>query len=232
LYSGAGRYTIGAPMRLNRFGFSVVPTVVKRLYSRWVSRTYPFAAVGEGLSVHPTCNLLRHTAHRMRLGNCVVFEKDAWVYVATDDTRTEPVLIIDDNCFIARQCQLAAKNCIHLEAGVILSSSVLITDHLHAYEDVTRHVREQGQTEGGTILIKEGCWIGHGAAIVCDKGEIVLGPNSVVAANAVVTRSFPPFSVIAGNPARVVRHYDFKKAEWVVGGPHHSLESDREHQFA
>jgi acetyltransferase-like isoleucine patch superfamily enzyme len=53
---------------------------------------------------------------------------------------------------------------------------------------------------------------------VCDKGELVLGRNCVVAANSLVTRSFPPHCLIAGNPARVVQQFDPVKNEWVLGG--------------
>jgi acetyltransferase-like isoleucine patch superfamily enzyme len=67
------------------------------------------------------------------------------------------------------------------------------------------------------IRIEEGCWIGYGAAIVCGKGELVIGSNSVIGANAVVSRSIPPNSVVTGNPARVVKQFDPVKGEWVLG---------------
>jgi lipopolysaccharide O-acetyltransferase len=51
--------------------------------------------------------------------------------------------------------------------------------------------------------------------VVCNHGELVLGRNCVVGANAVVTRSFPAFSIIAGNPAKVVRTYDEHSEKWV-----------------
>jgi acetyltransferase-like isoleucine patch superfamily enzyme len=94
---------------------------------------------------------------------------------------------------------------------------VLIQDHNHAYEDVTLPIKAQGLTPGGTIRIEQGCWIGHGAAIVCGQGELVIGRNSVVAANSLVTKSFPPYSVIVGNPARLARQFDPAKGSWVGG---------------
>jgi acetyltransferase-like isoleucine patch superfamily enzyme len=113
-----------------------------------------------------------------------------------------------------------AKIKIHLERDVMVSACALIMDHNHAYEDIGLPIQAQGLTPGGTIRIEQGCWIGHGAAIVCGQGELVLGRNSVVAANALVTRSFPPNSVIVGNPARLARYFDPAKGTWVAGTSH------------
>jgi acetyltransferase-like isoleucine patch superfamily enzyme len=96
-----------------------------------------------------------------------------------------------------------------------VSASVLIMDHIHAYENVSLPIMAQGITDGGRIRIEQGCWIGRGAAIVCNQGELVLGRNSVVAANALVTKSVPPFSVVVGNPARLARQFDPAKGAWV-----------------
>jgi acetyltransferase-like isoleucine patch superfamily enzyme len=92
-----------------------------------------------------------------------------------------------------------------LEADVLLAPSVLITDHEFS----------RVEKSGGRIFIGRNCWLGIGAVIACGSGDLNLGRNSVVAANAVVTQSFPPFSVIAGNPARVVKTYDQQSGEWV-----------------
>jgi acetyltransferase-like isoleucine patch superfamily enzyme len=127
-------------------------------------------------------------------------------------------ITIDDNCLIGARNVISAKNHIHLERDVILATSVLIVDHNHAYDNVDLPIRLQPVTPGGRIRIEQGCWIGQGAAIVCDKGELVLGRNCVVAANALVTRSYPPNSVIVGNPARLGRQFDPVMRTWVGGG--------------
>ena len=188
-----------------------------KLYSLWLAATYPFARIGQGLSVHYTCELKRSIANRISLGDQVYVAKDAWLNISGTPVNQDPVIIIEDGCVIARRSTISAKNRIHLERNVILSASVLIMDHAHAYENVSLPIKQQGITDGGTIRIEEGCWIGQGAAIVCNAGELVIGKNSVIAANALVTRSVPAYSILSGNPARVVKQYDVTKQKWVLG---------------
>jgi acetyltransferase-like isoleucine patch superfamily enzyme len=182
----------------------------------WVTSVYPFASVGNKVSIHHTCDI--RNSELISIGNFVILHKDVWLHgVPSEENNCQPTLTIGDTCLIGRRSHISAHNCIHLGPGVIVSASVLIQDHGHAYEDPTLPIRLQGLTRGGTIRIEEGCWIGQGAAIVCTDGELVLGRNTVVAANAVVTRSAPPYSVVSGNPARVVKQYDPVKGAWVLG---------------
>lgn len=194
---------------------------VTKLYSLWVSRIYPFASVGSNLSIHPTVLLSRRVASGIKLGDSVIIRNNAWLNTFDlSEVAREAKIIIDDCCVINAQAVISAKNNIHLERDVMVSACALIMDHNHAYEDIHLPIKAQGLTAGGTIRIEQGCWIGHGAAIVCGQGELVIGRNSVVAANALVTRSFPPYSVIVGNPARLARRFDAVNGIW-VGGPTH-----------
>jgi len=193
---------------------SLISRATTKLFSLWIKATYPFGAAGDDLAVHPTCLLSRRIAPRIHLGNSVVIRKDAWLNVLPEATG-EINIKIGDNCLVGAQNVISAKNLIEIEHDVIIGTSVLIQDHNHAYEDVSRPIRTQGPMIGGKIRIGQGSWIGHGVSIVCNQEELVIGPNSVIAANALVTRSFPPFSVIVGNPARLTRQYDPSKGIWV-----------------
>jgi acetyltransferase-like isoleucine patch superfamily enzyme len=197
---------------------SLFARAVTKLFSLWVSATYPFASKGINLSIHYTALLSRRMAPAIKLGNSVMIRKNSWLNTFDiSEADREAKIIIDDDCVVNSQCIISARNHIHLERDVMVSACALIMDHNHAYEDTSLPIKAQGLTLGGTIRIEQGCWIGHGAAIVCGQGELVLGRNSVVAANALVTRSFPPYSVIVGNPARLARQFDTEKKTWVGG---------------
>ena len=207
------------PNHRPRFGdpLELLPRGLTKLFSIWVSLTYPFASKGRNISFHFTSEVDRQRAARISLGNSVSLRKDAWLNVATEDPTGEPVIVIDDNCHIGYGSIISAKNRIHLERDVLVGQQVLIVDHNHAYEDITIPIVDQGITEGGRIRIGQGSWIGRGAAIICARGELTIGRNCVIAVNSVVTRSIPDYSVVFGSPATIIRQYDPETRTWRIG---------------
>ena len=199
------------------------------LYSAWVRAIYPFAAIGRHVEIHYTWDFRRYLAHRVKLGSWVFIGKDVHFGVyCPNGEKGEPMLVIEDGCGIHRQTQISAKNYIHIERDVIMGPAALIMDHNHEFKDITLPIKNQGISAGGTIRIEQGCWIGRGAAIVCNQGELVLGRNSVVAANALVTKSCPPYSVLVGNPARVATQFDPEKGIWLgLPGRTPNVEKDK-----
>lgn len=97
---------------------------------------------------------------------------------------------------------------------VILAQHVVVSGLNHAYRDPHAAIRDQG-IETARIVIEDDCWLG--ANVVVTAG-VTVGRHSVVAAGSVVTRSIPPYSVAAGNPARVIRSYDFTSSGWIKVG--------------
>jgi acetyltransferase-like isoleucine patch superfamily enzyme len=195
----------------------LLPRGLTKFYSTWVSLTYPFASIGRDVSFHFTSKLSRQRAPRISLGNSVKVSAHAWLNVATGDPNGEPTIVIDDNCIIAYGSIISAKNRIHLERDVNVAQQVLIMDHNHAYEDIAVPIIKQGTTEGGRIRIGQGSWIGHGAAILCSRGELTIGRHCVVSANSVVTRSIPDYCVVFGMPATIIRQYDPVTRAWRMG---------------
>jgi len=196
---------------------SLLGRLISRLYTWYVQWTFPFVSIGSDFWAHYSCDLSRMVAAYMKVGRGVKIDQDVWLSVPIVPETDDPIIVLDDGCKIGRRCMISAKNRVYIGKDVIFGPSVLVTDHLHAFADVTVPITFQGITEGGTVRIEEGCWIGFGAAVICSQGELILGKNSVVGANSVVTRSVPAFSVVVGNPARVVKQYDPVREKWVLG---------------
>jgi len=125
--------------------------------------------------------------------------------------------LLEDGCQIGRRCFICAQNRVQIGKNTVFAPSALVMDHDHAFDDLDIAINDQGTKEGGKIRIEEGCWVGFDAAIVCSKGELVIGRNSVIGANSVVTRSIPPYSIVTGNPARIVKQFDPTQEKWAIG---------------
>lgn len=95
--------------------------------------------------------------------------------------------------------------------NVNIAQNVVMSGLNHGYEDISLPPREQ-PCSTAPIIIEDDCWIG--ANVVVTSG-VIIGKHSVVAAGSVVTKSCASYSILAGNPARVIKVYDFIKKEWV-----------------
>ena len=94
---------------------------------------------------------------------------------------------------------------------VMFAQNIVLSGLNHSYEDVSLPVSKQKETTA-LITVEDECWIGANAVITAG---VTLGKHCVIAAGAVVTKNIPPYSVAVGNPARVIKQYDFEKQQWV-----------------
>ena len=94
---------------------------------------------------------------------------------------------------------------------VIFAQNIVVSALNHEYRNINFPIHEQ-KILTNPVVIEDECWI---AANVVILAGVTIGKHSVVAAGAIVTKSIPPYSVAAGNPARVIKRYDFNKEEWV-----------------
>ena len=95
--------------------------------------------------------------------------------------------------------------------NILIAQNVVMSGLNHEFEDPTKPIVEQGFTVK-EIVVEDGVWIGAGAIVT--QG-VHIGKNAVVGAGSVVTKDIPAYSVAVGNPARVVKYYDFKIEKWV-----------------
>lgn len=104
-----------------------------------------------------------------------------------------------------------ASGNIFIENNVIFGHNCMVLTGIHEFAAGKRKrlsINEPDTpSEGQDIIIREGCWIASGSIIL---GGVEIGEHSIVAAGAVVTKSFPKGSMIGGVPAKLIKKIDEK----------------------
>lgn len=118
---------------------------------------------------------------------------------------------IGNNVSFGAYDRIASAYSVIIEDDVLFAAFVHVTDHSHGYEDIQTPISKQDIIYKGPVVIKKGSWLAFGCHIL---SGVTVGEHSVVAANSVVTKDVPPYSIVAGNPARVVKQYNFEKKTW------------------
>lgn len=122
---------------------------------------------------------------------------------------------IGDNIFIGTRTTIQAKEKIKIGNSVIISTGVdIIDNNNHPVEPEMRlkmsacrnYIDDELWTwkyaDSKAIIIEDNVWIGKNSVIM--KG-VTIGKGSIVALGAVVTKNVPPYTIVAGNPAKVVK---------------------------
>ncbi len=116
-----------------------------------------------------------------------------------------PVIRIGNNVSLQKDCHIGAINKIVIGNNVLLASKVYISDHSHGeitLETLKLPPAKRPLFSKGPVIIEDNVWLGEGVVVL---PGVTIGENSIVGANAVVTKSIPKNSVAAGNPARIIR---------------------------
>jgi acetyltransferase-like isoleucine patch superfamily enzyme len=111
------------------------------------------------------------------------------------------LLSIGSNSFINPNCVIMCRERIEIGEGCAISWNFTAMDNDSHYL--------AGSKATAPIMIEDHVWIGANVTVL--KG-VTIGRGAVVAAQAVVTKNVPPFSLVAGNPAKVIR----EQVEWKI----------------
>jgi acetyltransferase-like isoleucine patch superfamily enzyme len=103
--------------------------------------------------------------------------------------------------YLSRGVTVGAVGLVEIGDFALVGPGCYITDADHRFEDPVMPVPDQGMTSKGPTVLEDNVWLG--ANVVVTSG-VRIGRRSVIAANSVVTKDIPEFSLAAGIPARVV----------------------------
>ncbi|MFA5956099.1 acyltransferase [Hyphomicrobium sp.] len=117
-------------------------------------------------------------------------------------TEADGTLEIGARTFMNYGCSILATKLVSIGPDCKLGMDVLMMDNdFHQIDPAKRWVRPSS----APVVLEENVWLG--ARVIVLSG-VRIGANSVVAAGSVVTRDIPPYSLAAGQPARVIRSID------------------------
>jgi acetyltransferase-like isoleucine patch superfamily enzyme len=127
-----------------------------------------------------------------------------------DETKIGAFVEIQKNATVGIRCKISSHTFIC--EGVTIEDNVFIGHGVMFINDsYPRATAADGklQTEADwtveRTVVKKGASIGSGATIL---SNISIGENAIVGAGSVVTKDVPPYSVVAGNPAKLLRHIE------------------------
>lgn len=172
---------------------------------RWWARTFiiPFVIKrGKGSIIRRKARLDIIPSKKITLGKKSVIEDYTIINNGMED------IFIGDYTHVTSRVKLVGP--VTLGNYVTIGSGAQITGLTHNYLDVTRPIAKQGVTPNRTV-VEDDVWIGGNS---CINQGITIGTHSIIASGSVVTKNVPPYSVVGGNPARILRQYDFEKQEW------------------
>lgn len=113
-------------------------------------------------------------------------------------------ILIGSSVYIGSDVSIVGIGRIELGDGCVLSDHVYISDSAHGFDPTGPPIMDQPLASKGPITIGRNCFLGYRSAIL---PGVTLGERCIVGTNAVVTKSFPAYSVIGGVPARLIRTY-------------------------
>lgn len=121
-------------------------------------------------------------------------------------------ILLEDGCYIGQFFTVMAGGNVIIKKNTLIASFVAVVGENHGMNP------EIGVKYGKQPLIKqdveigENCWIGEKVVIL---PGVTIGEWSIIGASSVVNKSIPSYSIAVGNPAKVIKRYDFYSKRWI-----------------
>ncbi len=200
------------PKHWGERAYNIWERICIRLFTAFVRPQ--FGSCGKGVIVEPPFRF--KNLQYVTLEDEVMIKDSCWISaIGSREELSTPKIIIQSHTHIGIGATISAVRKIILEKHVLLAKNVYISDHGHAFEDVTTPIMFQGVAGIAEVRIGEHTWIGQNA---CVMPGVRIGKHCVIGANSVVTRDVADFSVAVGAPARVIKKYDAQTRRWEKTG--------------
>ena len=164
-----------------------------------------FKSFGKGSLLAPEVQIFN--PQYMEVGDNTSVMSHCVLETCTVDGNT-PKMVVGDKVSLGEYTHVTCANHIEIGEGTLTGRFVLITDNAHGeskYEDLLLPPMQRKIVSPGEVVIGRNVWIGDKATIL---PGVKVGDGAIIAANAVVTKDVPPYAVVAGVPAKIVKQIE------------------------
>ena len=123
-----------------------------------------------------------------------------------DDTKIGAFVEIQKNATVGKRCKISSHTFIcegvTIEDNVFIGHGVMFVNDMYPRATAGDALQTEADWKVEKTLVKKGASIGTGVTVLAN---VTIGEDAIVGAGAVVTRDVPPGTIVAGNPARVLR---------------------------
>lgn len=172
-----------------------------RLWVRWLINPF-LTQKGKGCLVRRSVRMDLFPWHQLMMGKRTTIEDYTIINNGVGD------VLIGENSLIGIGNTVIGPA--QIGDHVITAQHVVISGMNHEFRNISCPIRDQPVIKS-PILIDDEVWIGANSVILAG---VSIGKHSVVGAGSVVTKNVPPYSVVAGNPAKIIKIFNDTTQLW------------------
>lgn len=193
-------------MAINYSRCSKIVSYWRSIYSYWIQ--LEFNTVGNNVYIGKMY-FLKGAKFISLADNVIISERCIFeVYDTYQNQRFQPKLSIGSNSHIGDDCHITCINNITIGNNVRMGRKIFITDNAHGASEralLDLAPNKRPLVSKGPVVIEDNVWIGE---LVSIMPGVTVGKGSIIGAGAVVTKDVPPYCVVGGNPAKIIKTLD------------------------
>lgn len=132
-------------------------------------------------------------------------------YYAPGHTAT---INVKKSVYMGSNVSILTADTVVIEEDVLMASYINILGEQHGMNPESDIKYGSQELSSEAITIKKGCWIGQNVTIIGGKSPLTIGERCIIGGGSVVVESVPDYCIAVGNPAHVIKKYNFNRHLW------------------
>lgn len=164
--------------------------------------------IGKGVRIKS--NVMMKGRKYISLEDNVTIAPNCFLQVIDNLLTSPPHLLIKQGSLIGRNTQISVIQSVTIGSDCIFAGNCFISDTTHSYNDITIPIIKSPLKKLKTVNIGDGSWLGRNASVIGAS----IGKHCIVGNCCMVTRDIPDYSVVVGNPCKIIKRYNTEAKQW------------------